>query len=216
MNAVEEVNPWYSKAPKNVNDKLEGIEPRGKLKGLREGDGLQAYQKIYKWYSAVTGVTLSAKMSLAMNPDKPKKIADVASQLEQWTALVETLEKYGPAYSLPLPFRITALRTIMTHAGEWFEGWHQDTFKTPDSVTQENYQKLYVKCEDWARKKRLDADTQGNAAMDIGGVEGVNEKSQHVPNIWDVEGYIDDGETGGLRSSGANGSVTRRPTIPKT
>ena len=52
---------------------------------------MQAYQKIYKWYSAVTGVTLSAKMSLAMNPDKPKKIADVASQLEQWTALVETL-----------------------------------------------------------------------------------------------------------------------------
>ena len=34
---------WYI-----LNDKLEGIEPRGKLKGLREGDGLQAYQKIYK------------------------------------------------------------------------------------------------------------------------------------------------------------------------
>ena len=83
---------WYI-----LNDKLEGIEPRGKLKGLREGDGLQAYQRIYKWYSAVTGVTLSAKMSLAMNPDKPKKVAEVASQLEQWAALVETLEKHGPA-----------------------------------------------------------------------------------------------------------------------
>ena len=178
---------WYI-----LNDKLEGIEPRGKLKGLREGDGLQAYQKIYKWYSAVTGVTLSAKMSLAMNPDKPKKVGDVASQLEQWTALVETLEKYGPAYSLNLPFRITALRTIMSHAGDWFEGWHQDTFKTPDSLTQENYQKLYVKCEDWARKKRLDADAQGNAAMEIGGVGGVNEKSQTSPNVWEVEGYVDD------------------------
>ena len=120
---------WYI-----LNDKLEGIEPRGKLKGLREGDGLQAYQKIYKWYSAVTGVTLSAKMSLAMNPDKPKNIGDVASQLEQWTVLVGTLEKYGPAYSLNLPFRITALRTIMSHAGDWFEDWHQDNFKTPDCL----------------------------------------------------------------------------------
>ena len=80
---------WYI-----LIDKLEGIEPRGKLKGLREGDGLQAYQNIYKWYSAVTGVTLSAKMSLAINPDKPKKGGDVASQLEQWTALVETLETH--------------------------------------------------------------------------------------------------------------------------
>ena len=90
-----------------------------------------------------------------MNPDKPKKIAEVASQLEQWTALVETLEKYGPAHSLNFPFRITALRTIMSHAGDWFEERHQDHFKTPESLTQENYQKLYVKCEDWARKKRL-------------------------------------------------------------
>ena len=178
---------WYI-----LNDKLEGIEPRGKLKGLREGDGLQAYQKIYKWYSAVTGVTLSAKMSLAMNPDKPKKIADVASQLEQWTALVETLEKYGPAYSLPLPFRITALRTIMTHAGDWFEGWHQENFKTPDSLTMENYQKLYVKCEDWARKKRLESDTQGNAAMEIGGIEGEKDKAWDNQNVWEVEGYVDD------------------------
>ena len=47
---------------------------------------------MHKWYSAVTGVTLSAKMSLAMNLDKPKKVSDVASKLEQWTALIETQE----------------------------------------------------------------------------------------------------------------------------
>ena len=66
-----------------LNDKLEGIEPRGKLKGLREGDGLQAYQKIYKWYSAVTRVTLSHKMSLAMNPERPRTVNEVSSALEQ-------------------------------------------------------------------------------------------------------------------------------------
>ena len=75
---------------------------------------MTAYKKIYKWFSAVTGVTLSAKMNLAMNPDKPNNIANVASQFEQWSALVETLETYGTAYSLPLSFRITALRVIMS------------------------------------------------------------------------------------------------------
>ena len=108
---------WYT-----FNDKSDGVDPRGRVKGLREGDGLQAYLKVYKWHSAVTGVTLSAHVGLAMNPDKPENFSEVASQLEQWTALVETLEKYGPAYSLNLPFRVMALRTIMSHAGDWFEG----------------------------------------------------------------------------------------------
>ena len=84
-----------------------------------------------------------------MKPDKPKKMGDVAFQLEQLAALVETPEKYGTARSLNLPFRTTALRTIMSHAGDWCEEWHQNHFKTPDSLTQENYQKLHVMCEDW-------------------------------------------------------------------
>ena len=67
-------------------------------------------------------------MNLAMNFEKPNKLSDVVSQLEQWSVLVETLEKYGPACSLPLPFRVTALRIIMTHAGDWFDDWQRDCF----------------------------------------------------------------------------------------
>ena len=91
-----------------LNEKLEGVEPRGKLKGLREGEGLTAYQKTYAWYSAVTGVTIANKMNLAMNPQTPKKSAEVSTFLEQWSALVENLEKYGDAYSLNLPFIVAA------------------------------------------------------------------------------------------------------------
>ena len=76
MKQLEE-DLWYI-----FTDKLEGQDPRGKVKGLCEGDGLTAYQKIYKWYSAVTGVTLSGKMNLAMNPEKPKKITDVSTALD--------------------------------------------------------------------------------------------------------------------------------------
>ena len=76
---------WYV-----LNEKLEGAEVRGKLKGLADGEGLAAYQKIFKWYSAVTGATLSQKMSQAMHPDSPKKVKEVSAKLEEWSALVET------------------------------------------------------------------------------------------------------------------------------
>ena len=51
-----------------------------------------------------------------MNPGKPEKKSDVASLLGHWAALVETLEKYGPACSSNLPFRIDASRAVMTRA----------------------------------------------------------------------------------------------------
>ena len=47
-------------------------------------------------------------------------------------------------------------------------------------------------CEDWARKKWVDADAQGNAAMDIGEVDGINEKPSTKHISWKVEGYLDE------------------------
>ena len=49
----------------------------------------------------------------------------------------------------------------------------------------EAYQKLYWRCEDWARKKRLDADTQA-VNQDIGGVDKGGEGQE------EDEGYYDD------------------------
>ena len=95
-------------------------------------------------------------MNLAMIPDTPKMVNDVSSQLEQWSALVEGLENYGNAYSLGLPFRVTALRVIMGHASDWFDSWQHDCYKTPDALNLETYHKLYRKCEYWASRRRLE------------------------------------------------------------
>ena len=162
---------WYL-----LKDKLDGDDALGKLKGLDDGEGIMGYQKLYKFYSAVTGSTLSHKMGLAMNPERPKKISDVAGRLEKWNQLVNALEKYGPAYSLGLPYRVTALKSIMCHATEWFDAWQAECYRTPDLLSEATYQKLFAKCEDWARKKRLEVDTKDNDAMDVGGVDqGANE-----------------------------------------
>ena len=50
---------WYV-----LKDKLDGVDPNGKMKGLKQGEGIKAYQKIYKWYAAVTGLALTGKMGL--------------------------------------------------------------------------------------------------------------------------------------------------------
>ena len=72
---------WYV-----LNDKLEGIETRAKIKGLEDGDGIPAYQKIFKWYSAVTGNVLAHKVNQAMNPEPSKKVTEVAGKLEEWSS----------------------------------------------------------------------------------------------------------------------------------
>ena len=86
---------WYV-----LKDKLEGAEANGKMKGLRQGEAIKAYQNIYKWYASVTGLALTSKMNNAMSPTPPNNISEVASCLEQRSAFVEALEKFGPDYIL--------------------------------------------------------------------------------------------------------------------
>ena len=132
---------------------------------------MSACQKIHTWYSAVTGATLAAKMSVVMKPEKPKKINQGASQLEQWSALVETLEKYGSAYSLSCPFlRVAAQGVIVHFAGDWFDDLQRDCFNnnSPDALTMGRRIKRRAKREDWARKKHLHMHARDSGSMDVG------------------------------------------------
>ena len=79
----------------------------------------------------------------------------------------------------------------MVHANNWFDEWQQACYKTPDALTDETYAKLFGKCEEWARKKKLESDTKNKDAMDIGNVGGSEEQYQQE---WesDVKGWVDD------------------------
>eukprot|EP00959_Pyramimonas_sp_CCMP1952_P384711 8062727-Pyramimonas_sp.AAC.1 len=57
----------------------------------------------------------------------------------------------------------------------------------------DSFQKLYSKCEDWARKKKLDSYTKKKDAMDIG---NINEMSQGSDNVWDQTGWVDEDGNG--------------------
>eukprot|EP00959_Pyramimonas_sp_CCMP1952_P115856 2422229-Pyramimonas_sp.AAC.1 len=67
----------------------------------------------------------------------------------------------------------------MVHANDWFDEWQQACWRTPDALDIDSFQKLYSKCEDWARTKKLDSDTENKDAMGIG---NINETSQGSEN----------------------------------
>ena len=60
----------------------------------------------------------------------------------------------------------------------------------PEMRTIDNFHKLYTKCEDWARKKRLDLDTKDHNSMDIGGVDD-NESTECPRDENFDDGYYD-------------------------
>ena len=100
---------------------------------------------------------------------------------------MESMEKYVDAYYLSPPFKVTVVRAIMGHASDWFDSWQHECYKTPDALNSEAYQKLYRKCEDWAGRKRLDADST-NVHQEIGGVDGGEEEDPYG----NVDGDYDD------------------------
>eukprot|EP00959_Pyramimonas_sp_CCMP1952_P461238 9481258-Pyramimonas_sp.AAC.3 len=75
----------------------------------------------------------------------------------------------------------------MVHANDWFDEWQQGCYRTPDWLNIDTFQKLYSKCEDGARKKKLDSDAKNKDAMDIGQVYGV-----HSSTSWEATGWIDE------------------------
>ena len=107
---------------------------------------------------------------------------------------METLEKHGPAHALPLHFKAAALRTIMTHANDWFDEWQQGFYCTPDGLNIDAYQKLRTKCGDWARRKELDADTENKVSMDVGGFNEAGSESPRELGGWGAAGWA--GEEG--------------------
>ena len=80
----------------------------------------------------------------------------------------------------------------MVRADDWFDEWQQGFYSTPDGLSHETYQKLYAKCEDWARKKKLYDDTKNSDAMDLSNVNAGYNSDDSTNASWNVSGWVDD------------------------
>ena len=86
-----------------------------------QGEGLQAYMRVYLWFAGTTGLALTEKTRMLMHPTPPKHEHEVADALEKWSEQERTLRAHGKAYELNVAFKITALKILMNCKKEHFE-----------------------------------------------------------------------------------------------
>ena len=64
-------------------EKTEG-EAALRVKSAGQSNGLEAYRRIYQWFSELTGFGLAERRKFAMTPPRVKKEEDVAKAIEVW------------------------------------------------------------------------------------------------------------------------------------
>ena len=85
------------------------------------GHGMQAYMRLYVWFSGTTGLALTEMTRSLMHPSSPKHDHEIADALERWAEQERSLRAHGTEYSLSAAYKVTALRIIMTCRREQFE-----------------------------------------------------------------------------------------------
>ena len=88
--------------------------------------GLQAYMRVYLWFSGTTGMALSEKTRMLMHPNPVKHEWEIADALEKWAEQERTLRAHGDEYKLSAVFKVTALRHLMTCKREQFEVFERE------------------------------------------------------------------------------------------
>ena len=92
-----------------LTEKTSG-ECHEKVLSCDPGAGLEAYMKMYLWYSSTSGLALQERARMIMNPHVPQKEEDIAKALESWVTESNLLENHGDKYRLPPALKLTALK----------------------------------------------------------------------------------------------------------
>ena len=66
-----------------LKDKTQG-ETQERVDGVKEGNGTEAYKRMYKWFTMTSDLGLAERRTSIMRPNAPKKEENVAGALERW------------------------------------------------------------------------------------------------------------------------------------
>ncbi len=154
-------------------DKTEG-EAWTSVKAVVSGSGLEAYMKLYKWFTGTTGLGITEKARRVMSPTPPKSEADMAEAVDKWIESERVLASHK-GYNLDQRLKVTALKMLMVgRARDHFEQWEVDY----DPDKEGSWRILVNKVQEYATRRRLEANIakgKGNA-MDVDGVAGEAEE----------------------------------------
>merc|ERR1712015_174794 len=146
----------------------------------KQGQGINAYMRVYLWFSGTTGLALSEKIAQLMNPRVTMIEHELADTLEKWAELERNMRAYGEDYELKPVHKLTALRTIMTCKREQFEHMERET-KTAHNgkVTDSMVDDLHQKVREYVQQRRLEEMHRNDPnKMHIGGVGGTQEQGR--------------------------------------
>ena len=100
-------------------DKCEGEAANRVMSALR-GHGIEAYQHVYLWFAGQSGMALSRRMQWIMSPPMPNNDYGLPGGLGKWMTQMTALANVGPDYKLQSPFKVAALRILMTNKVDQF------------------------------------------------------------------------------------------------
>ena len=197
-------------------DKCEG-EAASRIMSALRGHGAEAYQYIYMWFAGQSGMALSKRMQWIMAPPVPKDDYELSEGLEKWMTQVTTLANMGDEYKLQTPFKIAALRILMSNKVDKFDQLKEQAKSSiPEGTPSENIQEtlfasLIGKLREYVTEKRLESNFGKKNAddMDIGGVEEKEEEGEehqhehhHEEQQYDEWGYPSEINNFGYKGGG--------------
>ena len=149
-------------------EKCEG-EAAIKVNAAEKGSGLQAYQSVYLWFAGTTGMALSMRTEWVMHPPIAKNSQELAMLIPKWTHEITQLANYGDDYELKVPFKITALKIMMTKFKDNYRSM-EEAAEAKSNVLAEQYSELLKKVTNFATSQRLEENhnKSKHEPMDIG------------------------------------------------
>ena len=149
-------------------------EARSKVVAGVRGDGLEAYRRVHKWYTALSGLGVSDKYAKIMVPPIPKRDADVANTIEAWESELRDLVSLKPDLIMPDEFKRTALKRMLTpNVKEYVEAREAELG---------SYKEMRDLIMDWAlRRHRERADVPD---VDMG---SINQVPEFPGSEWDAD-----------------------------
>ena len=164
-------------------EKCEG-EAANRVLAVPKGSAIQAYQNIYLWFAGQSGMAISKRIEWVMRPPIPRDDQELAELFERWMTKVTLLEAIGPEYILALPFKLTALRILMSNRVDKFDNLKDQAKQNipantlPADIPSTVYNVLITKLREYLTDKRLENNFKNKDDMDIGGVGDNEEKEE--------------------------------------
>merc|ERR1711966_308166 len=152
--------------------KCEGEAANRVMSALR-GHGIEAYQHIYLWFAGQSGMALSKRMQWIMSPPIPKDDYELSEGLEKWMTQVTALANMGDEYKLQTPFKIAALRILMSNKVDKFDQLKEQAKNTnlsdtpPENLQETLFASLINKLREYVTEKRLESNFGKKNADDM-------------------------------------------------